>query len=137
MTLNDFRQSLTATEQPAGLTHALAGLGGMARVIGRGRTNPLSRTKASRVRGYTPTCIGRKAIRTTQPIGTVGLENPFAGSHSMRNGPALLELCWDKVGSCFLVRNVIADAPSIITAFREIAKNAGLSLNEVTSPHHS
>lgn len=26
MTLEDFRQSLTATERPAGLTHALAGL---------------------------------------------------------------------------------------------------------------
>ncbi len=26
MTLNEFRQSLTATEPPAGLTHALAGL---------------------------------------------------------------------------------------------------------------
>jgi hypothetical protein len=35
-----------------------------------------------------PTFIARKAIKETQPIGTVALASPFAGSRSMRNGSA-------------------------------------------------
>jgi hypothetical protein len=62
--------------------------GGMPRAIGRERTNPLSGTKDRRVRGCTPTCIAGKAIRATQPAGTVGRTSPFAGSHWMRNGSA-------------------------------------------------
>ena len=51
MTSDEFRQSLTATEPPPGLTLALAGLWWMRRAIGRERTNLPSRTKAWRVRG--------------------------------------------------------------------------------------
>ena len=89
MTFDEFRQSLNATEPPAGLTHALGGLGGMPRAIGRGRTNPRSKTKASRDRGYTPTCTGRKAIRATQPTGTPVQASPRAETHWMRNGSLL------------------------------------------------
>jgi len=80
MTPNDFRQSLTATEPPAGLTHALAGLCGMRRAIGRGRTNPPRGTKALGDRGFTHTCTARKAIRTMQSIGMIGLGSQYAGS---------------------------------------------------------
>jgi hypothetical protein len=42
MTLDEFRQSLTATEPPAGLSHALTlDCGGTPKAIGNGRTNPL------------------------------------------------------------------------------------------------
>ena len=58
MTLDDFRQSVNAAKPP--------------RAIGLGPTNLLSRTKAPRVRECRPTCIARKAIRTTQPTGMVG-----------------------------------------------------------------
>jgi hypothetical protein len=88
MTVEDFRQSLTAPQPPAGLTPALAGLWWDARAIGHEHTNPPSRTKARRVRGYTPTCIARKAIRATQFIGIVGLVSPFVDNRWMRNGIA-------------------------------------------------
>jgi hypothetical protein len=51
--------------------------------IGREHTNPLSKTKASRVRGYTPTSIEKKTIRTTQRTGIAALASPFAESRSM------------------------------------------------------
>jgi hypothetical protein len=51
-------------------------------------TNPLSKTKASRVRGFTLTCIERKATKATQSIGTVALTNLFAATCSMRSGSA-------------------------------------------------
>jgi len=41
--------------------------GGTPREIGRERTNLLSRTKAARGRGFTPTCTARKAIKATLP----------------------------------------------------------------------
>ena len=61
-----------------------------------------SGTKAPRVRGCTPTCIAKKAIRTTQPTGMVGHGSPFAENHSMRNGSASSEICWDRASSLFL-----------------------------------
>ena len=62
MTLDEFRQSLTATEPPAGLTRALAGLWWDARAIGRERTNPPSRTKAPRIVGSRlPASQGRRS----------------------------------------------------------------------------
>jgi hypothetical protein len=33
-------------------------------------------------------------MRATQPTGTVGLVDPFAGNHWMRNGSASLQFCW-------------------------------------------
>jgi hypothetical protein len=62
MTLDDFRQSLTASEPPAGLTLALAALWWDAKAIGREHTNPLSKTKARMARGFTPTFTARKAM---------------------------------------------------------------------------
>src|ERR1700722_11237340 len=94
MTLNDFRQSLTATGPPAGLSHALAGLWWDAK--GTRRTNPLSGTKVPRAIGFTPTCTARKAIGAMRPTGTLGLAGPSAGSLWMRNGSAWSELCWDR-----------------------------------------
>jgi hypothetical protein len=52
----------------------------MAKEIGIGLTSRLSRTKASMVHGYTPTCIAKKAIMLTQAIGTVGRGSLFAGA---------------------------------------------------------
>ena len=86
MTLDEFRQSLTAPEPPAGLTLPSLAYGGMPRAIGREPTNLLSRTKAWRVRGFTLTCIARKAIRAMRRTGMVGRGNPFAGNPSMPNG---------------------------------------------------
>jgi len=63
-----------------------SGCGGTPKVIGRGRTNPPSKTKGATVRGFTPTCIARKAIRVTPLTGTAGLANPSAANRSMRNG---------------------------------------------------
>jgi hypothetical protein len=60
----------------------------MPRVIGLGPTNLLSRTMAPRGRGYTPTCIAKKVIGTTQCIGIVEQGSPFAENLSMRNGSA-------------------------------------------------
>ena len=60
--------------------------GGMPRVIGRERTNPLSRTKARMVRGFMPTSTATRAIRTTRLIGTVAQARLSAGSRWMRNG---------------------------------------------------
>jgi hypothetical protein len=89
MTLDEFRQSLTATEPPAGLTHALAGLWWDAKGDWKkAHESAPSRTKAYRVLGSTPTCIARKAIRAPQLIGTVGQVSPFVGNRSMRNGSA-------------------------------------------------
>ena len=86
MTPDDFRQSLTADKPPAGLSLAVAGLWWNAKAIGRGRTNRRGRTKAKMARGCMPTCIARKAIRATQPIGITGQKSPFAESHWMWNG---------------------------------------------------
>src|ERR1700736_4562793 len=69
------------------------GCGGTARAIGSERTNPRSKTKASRDRGYTPTCTGRRATRVTPPTGIVGLVNLCAGSRSTGNGSALSKVC--------------------------------------------
>jgi hypothetical protein len=60
--------------------------GGMPRAIGNWPTNLLSRMKAPRVRGCTPTSIAKKAIRTTRHTGTVGRESPFAENPSTQNG---------------------------------------------------
>lgn len=79
MTAEDFRESLTATEPPAGLTLALAGLWWDAKAIGRRRTSPPSRTKAMIARGFTPTSTAKKAIRATQRIGTAGRASPDTG----------------------------------------------------------
>jgi hypothetical protein len=43
-----------------------------------------------------PTCIARKAIRATQPIGIAGRAGLFAENHSMRSGSTSWEPCSDK-----------------------------------------
>jgi hypothetical protein len=88
MTVDYVCQSLTAATPPAELTPALRAYGGIRRAIGRGLTNLLRGTMATRVRGFTPTCIARKATRAMQRTGTVGLVSLFAGSRWMRNGSA-------------------------------------------------
>jgi hypothetical protein len=52
MTIDEFRESLTATEPPPGISHALAGLwrdGKGDWAIGRGRTNLMLPTECARV----------------------------------------------------------------------------------------
>lgn len=92
MTLDDFRKSLSATEPPAGLSHAAVGLWWDARAIGSGRTNPHNRMKAKRDLGCTPTFIARKAIRTMLRTGMIGRASPFAGSRSRQSGLSLREV---------------------------------------------
>jgi hypothetical protein len=72
MTTDDSRQSLTATEPPAGLS-----LAGSPRAIGRGPTSRLSRTKAPRVVGCTLTCTAKEAMRGMRRTGNAveGIEN--------------------------------------------------------------
>src|ERR1019366_2889547 len=85
----------------------------MARAIGREHTSLPSRTKAPKVRGCMPTCIARKAIRTTRRTGTAGRGSPFAESHWMRNGSVSREICWGRSTSSFLYsESVVADDTS-------------------------
>jgi hypothetical protein len=86
MNLNEFRQSLTATKPPPGLTPALAVLWWDAKGIGSGPTDRLNRTKSPGVRGAClPASQGRR-FGKTQLTGTVGQASLFAASHWMRNG---------------------------------------------------
>jgi hypothetical protein len=88
MTFDDFRQSLTATEPPVGLTFALAGLwwdakGNWARALESAQQD--EGIEGSWVHAYLHRKEGDQA---TLPIGTAGQASPFAGSHWMRNGSA-------------------------------------------------
>jgi hypothetical protein len=75
--------------------------------------NPPSRTKVAMVRGFTPTRIGRKAMRVTPLTGIVAQENLFAESHWMRNGSASRQICLDRADSSFLYsESVVADDTS-------------------------
>ena len=88
MTVDDFRQSLTAPKPPAELTLALIGLWWDAKGDWTRATRISSRDEAPGVRGCTPTCIARKPIRATQPTGMGGQESLFAENHLMRSGSA-------------------------------------------------
>jgi hypothetical protein len=92
MTLDDFRQSLTATEPPAGLTLALAGLWWDAK--GDWTRAHESAQRDERVEGsWVHAYLHRKeGIRATQPTGTVGRASPFVVIHWMRNGSASQQL---------------------------------------------
>jgi len=72
-------------------------------------------------RGFTRTFIAKKAIRATRPIGTSGLENPFAGSHSMRNGSASRRRCSDNSPK------VVRQALSLQSTIRKRSTIMGLS----------
>jgi len=101
MTLDDFSKSLVETKPPAKLTQALAGLWWDAKAIGRGPTNPPSRTEDPMVRGYTSTFIARKAIRAMQPTGIVARVSPYAEKHSMQNGSVSVRLAGTEVTEGF------------------------------------
>jgi hypothetical protein len=88
MTLDDFRQSLTETEPPAGLTLALAGLWWDAKGDWALAHESAQQDEGPRVVGCTPTSIAKKAIRATQSIGMVGRGSLFPESHWLRNGCA-------------------------------------------------
>src|SRR2546429_186553 len=64
--------------------------GGMREAIGRGRTNPRSKTKDAMARGFMPTSLARKAIRATPPIGTTGQASPRAETRFWHFLPYLL-----------------------------------------------
>ena len=89
MTLDDFRQSLTAAKPPAELTLALAGLWWDAKGDWTRAHESAQQDEGPRVRGFTPICIARKAIRAMQRTGIVVQASLFAENHSMRNGSAL------------------------------------------------
>src|SRR5713226_4984380 len=86
----------------------------MARGIGNGPTNRLSRTKAPRVRGYTPTFIARKAIRATHFTGMVERGSLFAENRSMQNGIASQEACWDKSGVVLCLQECSLQSKTLI-----------------------
>ena len=71
------------SRQPDSRTRSLD-CGGMARATGSERTKPLSMTQGSRVRGFTRTCIARKAIRATPPIGTTRQAKPVCQDAACR-----------------------------------------------------
>jgi len=87
MTLDDFRKSLAATEPPAGLTHAIAGLWWDAK--GDWKRAHESAQQDEGVEGsWVHAYLHRKkrAIRAMPDIGIVGQASPGAGNHWMRNG---------------------------------------------------
>ena len=86
MNLDDFRQSLTRTEPPDGLTHALAGLWWDAKGDWTRAHESAQQDEGRDGAGCTPTSIARKAIRATQPTGMAGQASPFTENHSMQNG---------------------------------------------------
>ena len=88
MNLDEFRQSLTATEPPAELTNALAGLWWDAKGDWTRAHESAQQDEGPRVRGFTPTCIAKKGIRATQSTGMAGQGSLCAESHWMRNGSA-------------------------------------------------
>jgi hypothetical protein len=93
MNLNDFRQSLTATEPPAGFTHALAGLWWDAKSEWT-RAHESAQQDEGHDGSWVHTYLHRKeALRATQGTGTVALGSPFAESHWMPNGSMSLQLC--------------------------------------------
>ena len=87
ITLDEFRQSLTATEPPAGLTLTLAGLWRDAKGDWT-RAHEAAQQDEGRDGswGFMRTFIERKAIRAMQTTGTVGPGNLFAGSRWIRSG---------------------------------------------------
>jgi hypothetical protein len=95
MTVDEFRQSLTATEPPSGLTHAVAGLWWDAKGDWTRAHESAQEDEGPEARGSTPTYIVRKAIKATQSTGMVGRASLFVMKRSMRNGSSLLRDCWD------------------------------------------
>ena len=88
MTLDEFRESLTATEPPARLTHALAGLWWDGKGDWKRAHESAQQDEGARVRGCMPTCTARRATRATPPTGIAEQASPCARSRSMRNGSA-------------------------------------------------
>jgi hypothetical protein len=85
MTLDDFRQSLAATEPPAGLSFAALWWdrkGDWKRAHNSAQQD--EGPEGSWVHAIPPS--QRKATTTTPRIGTVGRGSLCADSHSMRNG---------------------------------------------------
>jgi hypothetical protein len=81
MTVDDFRQSLTQSNPPAGLTLALLGLWWDAKGDWTRAHESAQQDEGPMVRGCTPTCIARKAIKASRGTGIVGLASLFAESH--------------------------------------------------------
>jgi hypothetical protein len=93
MTLDEFRQSLTATEPPAGYTKALAGLWCDAK--GNWKRAHECAQQDERVEGsWVHAYLHRKeGDPVTPPIRTTGQVSPSAGSRTMRNGSASSKVC--------------------------------------------
>jgi hypothetical protein len=80
MTLDDFRKSLTATDAPADLTHALAGLWWDAKGDWTRAHESAQQDEAEMIRGFMLTSTARRAIRTTRHIGIVALATRLPGA---------------------------------------------------------
>jgi hypothetical protein len=80
MTLDEFRKSLTATEPPAGLTHALTGLWWDGKGDWKRAHESAQRDEGSAGSWVHAICISRKAIRATPPIGTAVLAACLPGA---------------------------------------------------------
>ena len=93
MTLDEFLHSLTATEPPAGLRHALSGLWWDAK--GDWKKAHESAQQDEGIEGsWVHAYLHRKeGDQDNAAIGTVGPVSPFVENRSMRNGSALSEYC--------------------------------------------
>jgi hypothetical protein len=92
MSSDDFRQSLTAAEPPAGFSLALAGLWWNAKGDWKRAHESAQQDEGfegSWVHAYLPTYTANKEIRAMQLTGTDAQASPFAGSRWTRNGSAL------------------------------------------------
>src|SRR5579871_3354438 len=65
----------------------------MPKATGREPMSPPRQTKAARARGFTPTCIEKKAIAVTPRTGTSAQAKPIATNPFLLNGSALLRNC--------------------------------------------
>ena len=97
MTIEEFRQSFTATEPPPKLTLALVALWWDAKGDWTEAHESAQKDEGRIVRGFTLTCIERKAIWVMRLIGTVALASPFVESRLIRSGSALRGLCWNRL----------------------------------------
>ena len=94
MTVDDFRHSLTATEPPAGLTHALAGLWWDAKSDWKQAHESAQQDEGpdgSWVHAY----LHRKeGDQGNAPIGIAGQASPCAANRWTWSGTRLQKLCW-------------------------------------------
>ena len=92
MTLDEFRQSLTTTGPPVGLTLALAGLWWDAKGDWT-RAHECAQQDEGPDGSWVHAHLHHKEGDQGKPIGTVGQVSPLTGNRSKRSGRQLPRLC--------------------------------------------